>query len=66
MWQVVTVFHDGEIELDKIFNDRAEAERRASQTANYYAMFGGLSMVLPRVIAQSKIENKSNKKRYQF
>lgn len=57
MWKVVIVYSK-EIELDKTFNSRQEAEERASKCSAYYSDFGGIAMVWPAKAANKLIKRK--------
>lgn len=64
MWQVFIVYNDGEIEKDKLCDNRIEAEQRALQVGNYFSMFGGTSMILPckankKLVEKEKIEHRA-------
>lgn len=55
MWKVVIVFNS-EMELDKTFNSRQEAEERAGKCSAYYSDFGGIAMVWPSKVANKLVK----------
>lgn len=50
-WSVIIAFNNGEMELDRTYSSKAEAEKRAGQAGHYYKPFGAVTMVLPSTIA---------------